>query len=88
MAWLKCNSENIDICDNDPNTDRIEGIWAPNVGPSLHNIGTGFGVLFGTADISFNFKLPEPHSLRSVLPTVPVCSRDGDGCHSERTAAQ
>ena len=32
--------------------------------------------------------MPEPHSLRSILPTVPVCSRDGDGCHSERTAAQ
>jgi hypothetical protein len=35
-----------------------------------------------------NYKIPEPHDLRSVLPTAPLCSRDGDGCHFERTAAQ
>jgi hypothetical protein len=55
---------------------------------SLHLVCTNFGVVCGTADISSTFKMQEPHSLRSVLPTVPLCSRDGDGCHSERTAAQ
>jgi hypothetical protein len=35
-----------------------------------------------------NFKMPEPHDLHSVLSTAPLCSRDGDGCHFERTAAQ
>ena len=43
---------------------------------------------FGITHISFNFKTSELHDLRSGLPTVPLCSRDGDGCHSERTAAQ
>jgi hypothetical protein len=36
--------------------------------------------------ICSNFKIPEPHSLYSVFPTAPLCSRDGDGRHFERTA--
>ena len=54
----------------------------------LHLLCTDFGVVFVTADISSNFKMQEPHDLCSVLPTAPLCSRNGDGCHFERTAAQ
>jgi hypothetical protein len=43
---------------------------------------------FGTAGISFNFKMSETHGLCSFLPTAPLCSRDSDGCDLERTATK
>jgi len=43
---------------------------------------------FDTADISSNFKMPETHGHCTDFPTASLRSRSGDGCHSERTAAQ
>ena len=97
MPWFKCIFTNTDTGENDQNlyvTKRESGAHSNSPGRGnlyrlhLHLLCTDFGVVFVTADISSNFKMPEPHDLCSVLPTAPLCSRDGDGCHFERTAAQ
>jgi len=97
MLWFKCIFTNTDTAENDQNLYVTMGVPGPIPGSLGAVICTGYPsissalileIFLGTADISSNFKMSEPHGLCSVLLTAPLCSRDGDGCHSERTAAQ
>jgi hypothetical protein len=96
VIWLFCNSKNIIL----PRSTKIfsnQSVFQHHftrlvpgnfyrVRPYL--VCIDFGVVFGNAIISSNFKMPVPHGPCSVLPTAPLCSRDGDGCHFERTAGR
>jgi hypothetical protein len=93
--WLIWKSTNNDTAENDQNICNTEELRAPFRNarpPKLYRLPLLLVCtvcdVFVTADILSNFKMPEPHGLCSVLPTAPLCSRDSDGCHFERTAAQ
>jgi hypothetical protein len=96
VIWLFCNSKNIIL----PRTTKTFSIQSGFVPPftilvpgnlyraRLYFVCDDFGVAFDNASISYIFKMPVPHGLCSVLPTAALCSRDGDGCHFERTAGR
>jgi hypothetical protein len=96
MLWLKYISKNNFTGENDLNL--YVTLWDPGNNSrslgcgnlcrlNLHLACTNLG-FFINADISSKFKIPKPHGLFSFFPTAPLCSRDGDGRHFERTAAQ